>query len=119
MRSDASGRVSLHRARAGCAKNIWWIHDFAQFCYRLLKRANHRGVLGNSVDGANNPRRDTAVMLPDLRLVIVAVAVTILVVIKFGSDLASMLSDPYVGSAETPGRRPTGQHMLPENPNQR
>ena len=55
-------------------------------------------------------------MLPDLRLVIVAVAVTILVVIKFGADLASMLSDPYV---EAPGRRLANQHMLPENPNHR
>src|SRR5262245_41587105 len=58
-------------------------------------------------------------MLPDLRLVIVAVAVTILVVIKFGADLASMLSDPYIGSADAPGRRHVSQHMLPENPNQR
>jgi hypothetical protein len=58
-------------------------------------------------------------MLPDLRLVIVAVAVTILVVIKFGADLASMLSDPYIGAAEAPGRRHVSQHTLPENPNQR
>src|SRR5262249_16549502 len=55
-------------------------------------------------------------MLPDLRLVIVAVAVTILVVIKFGADLAAMLSDPYV---EAPGRRLANQHMLPENPSHR
>jgi len=55
-------------------------------------------------------------MLPDLRLVIVAVAVTILVVIKFGADLAAMLSDP---SVEAPGRRLANQHMLPENPNHR
>jgi hypothetical protein len=58
-------------------------------------------------------------MLPDLRLVIVAVAVTILVVIKFGTDLASMLSDPYIGPADAPSRRHVSQHTLPENPNQR
>jgi hypothetical protein len=58
-------------------------------------------------------------MLPDLRLVIVAVAVTILVVIKFGADLASMLSDPYIGAADAPGRRHVSQQMLPENPNHR
>lgn len=72
--------------------------------------------MGNSVDEAEKPKALAAHMLPDLRLVIVAVAVTILVVIKFGADLAAMLSDPYV---EAPGRRLANQHMLPEGPNQR
>jgi hypothetical protein len=57
-------------------------------------------------------------MLPDLRLVFAAIAVTILLVMKLGSNIVSISPEPAIGAADLV-RRPFVPQALPDNPDRR
>jgi len=59
-------------------------------------------------------------MLPDLRLLLAAMAVTILLVMKLGSNIVATAPDPYIGLSDVAQvRRSVVPQALPDNPEQR
>jgi hypothetical protein len=59
-------------------------------------------------------------MLPDLRLLLAAMALTILLVMKLGSNIVATASDPYIGLSDVAQvRRSVVPQALQDNPEQR